>query len=64
MHGGAKGSGGPRGVRNGNYKHGRYTAEAKQRRLELSRWIADQLRQARVLANKLRELTASSKGTK
>jgi hypothetical protein len=32
MHGGAKGSGGPRGKRNGNYKHGRYTAEAKQRR--------------------------------
>jgi hypothetical protein len=35
MHGGAKGSGGPRGRRNGNYKHGRYTAEAKQRRLQL-----------------------------
>jgi hypothetical protein len=29
MHGGAKGSGGPRGRRNGNYKHGRYTAEAR-----------------------------------
>jgi glucans biosynthesis protein len=28
MHGGAVGSGGPKGARNGNYKHGRYTAEA------------------------------------
>jgi glucans biosynthesis protein len=29
MHGGAKGSGGPRGNRNGNFKHGQYTHEAK-----------------------------------
>ncbi len=29
MHGGAKGSGGPRGKRNGNFKHGVYTGEAK-----------------------------------
>ena len=29
MHGGAKGSGGPRGNRNGNFKHGLYTREAK-----------------------------------
>jgi hypothetical protein len=27
MHGGAQGSGGPKGARNGNYKRGRYTAE-------------------------------------
>jgi hypothetical protein len=27
MHGGAKGSGGPRGNRNGNYKRGLYTRE-------------------------------------
>jgi hypothetical protein len=27
MHGGAHGSGAPSGSRNGNYKHGRYTAE-------------------------------------
>jgi hypothetical protein len=27
MHGGAAGSGAPRGARNGNYKHGRYTKE-------------------------------------
>jgi len=29
MHGGAKGSGGPRGNRNGNFTHGLYTHEAK-----------------------------------
>jgi hypothetical protein len=39
MHGGAKSSGGPRGRRNGNYKHGRYTAEAMKRRLQLTQWI-------------------------
>ena len=32
MHGGAKGSGGPRGNRNGNFKHGLYTREAKATR--------------------------------
>jgi hypothetical protein len=32
MHGGAKGSGGPKGKRDGNYKNGRYTAEAVARR--------------------------------
>ena len=28
MHGGAKGSGAPRGRRNGNYRHGGFTVEA------------------------------------
>jgi hypothetical protein len=32
MHGGAKGSGGPRGNRNGNFKHGLFTGEAKATR--------------------------------
>ncbi len=32
MHGGAKGSGGPRGMHNGNFKHGIYTHEAKTTR--------------------------------
>jgi hypothetical protein len=32
MHGGAKGSGGPRGNRNGNFKLGLYTGEAKTTR--------------------------------
>jgi hypothetical protein len=35
MHGGAKGSGGPRGKRNGNFKHGLYTREAKAIRRDL-----------------------------
>lgn len=37
MHGGAAGSGAPRGARNGNYKHGRYTAEVAATR----RWLRD-----------------------
>lgn len=32
MHGGAKGSGGPRGSRNGNFRHGLHTLEAKTTR--------------------------------
>ena len=32
MHGGAKGSGGPQGNRNGNFKHGLHTREAKATR--------------------------------
>jgi hypothetical protein len=32
MHGGAKGSGGPSGNRNGKFRHGLYTAEAKTTR--------------------------------
>ena len=32
MHGGAKGSGGPRGNRNGKFKHGLFTGEAKATR--------------------------------
>jgi hypothetical protein len=52
MHGGAHGSGGPKGRRNGNYKHGRYTAETKERH----RWIRDQLREAEALMKKLRQL--------
>jgi hypothetical protein len=37
MHGGADGSGAPKGERNGNYKHGRYTAEVAATR----RWLRD-----------------------
>ena len=61
MHGGTKGSGGPRGRRNGNYKHGRYTAEAKQRRLQLGQWIRNQLRETRALMKRLDDLTAASR---
>jgi hypothetical protein len=46
MHGGAHGSGAPKGPRNGNYKHGRYTAEAIAERRELMAFI----REARKLA--------------
>jgi glucans biosynthesis protein len=35
MHGGAKGSGAPRGERNGNYRHGQFTSEAIQERRTL-----------------------------
>jgi hypothetical protein len=32
MHGGADGSGAPKGAKNGNYKHGRYTEEVQATR--------------------------------
>jgi len=50
MHGGAQGSGGPRGARNGNYKHGRYTAEAVASR----RWLRKTIREVRALTRSLR----------
>jgi hypothetical protein len=37
MHGGADGSGAPKGPKNGNYKHGRYTAEVAATR----RWLRE-----------------------
>jgi hypothetical protein len=37
MHGGADGSGAPRGDKNGNYKHGRYTEEVAAAR----RWLRE-----------------------
>ena len=45
MHGGADGSGAPRGSKNGNYKHGRYTKEVAATR----HWL-------REAAHMLREL--------
>src|SRR5215216_6002255 len=56
MHGGAKGSGGPSGTRNGNYKHGRYTAEAKQKREHFRQWITEQTRLVDALLERVREL--------
>jgi hypothetical protein len=44
MHGGAKGSGGPAGERNGRFKHGLYTGDAKTIR--------------RVMREKVREIKA------
>ena len=52
MHGGAQGSGGPKGARNGNYKHGRYTAET----IATRRWLRDQIREVRALTKRLRQL--------
>jgi hypothetical protein len=49
MHGGAKGSGGPRGERNGNYKHGLWTLEEVQARAiarARMRWIRAYLKGA------------------
>jgi hypothetical protein len=37
MHGGADGSGAPKGEKNGNYKHGRYTIEVAATR----RWLRE-----------------------
>jgi hypothetical protein len=51
MHGGAPGSGGPKGRRNGNYKHGRYTAEAIASR----RWIRQLTRDVRAMTKSLRQ---------
>jgi hypothetical protein len=50
MHGGAAGSGGPKGARNGNYKHGRHTAEA----IGLRRWLRRLTREVRALTDRLR----------
>ena len=41
MHGGAPGSGAPKGSQNGNYKHGRYTAEAIAECAMLRKWLRD-----------------------
>ena len=45
MHGGARGSGGPRGDRNGNFKHGLSTRE----NVELRRAMGDKFREIRAL---------------
>jgi glucans biosynthesis protein len=41
MHGGAPGSGAPFGRRNGNYRHGHFTAEAKGQHRRLRSLIQD-----------------------
>jgi hypothetical protein len=48
MHGGAKGSGGPRGNRNGNYKHGN--------------WMRDSVATRRAARAKIREIKALLRG--
>jgi len=51
MHGGAQGSGAPKGSRNGNYRHGKRTAEAIAERRELMAFI----REARRFSESVRE---------
>jgi hypothetical protein len=46
MHGGADGSGGPRGARNGNYRHGRYTQETEA----IKRSVRGLVREAKALS--------------
>jgi hypothetical protein len=41
MHGGAPGSGAPFGRRNGNYRHGHFSSEAKQERRRLRLLVQD-----------------------
>jgi hypothetical protein len=45
MHGGADGSGAPSGSRNGNFRHGRYTAEVAATR----RWLREATRLLRMI---------------
>jgi hypothetical protein len=52
MHGGAPGSGGPTGSRNGNYQRGLYTVEAIASR----RLLRQQIRQVRALTKTLRNV--------
>jgi hypothetical protein len=49
MHGGAPGSGGPKGPRNGNYKRGLYTSDA----IAARRWFRQQIRQVKALTKTL-----------
>jgi hypothetical protein len=49
MHGGAPGSGGPKGSRNGSYERGLYTVEA----IAYRRWLRQQIREVRALTNRL-----------
>jgi len=43
MHGGAEGSGAPKGQRNGNYKHGNFTQEAIELRRQVRALVAQML---------------------
>lgn len=43
MHGGAEGSGAPKGERNGKYKHGHFTQEAIELRRQIRALIAQML---------------------
>lgn len=51
MHGGALGSGAPRGERNGAYTHGEFTVEAVTARREIAALVAECRMLARIIAN-------------
>src|SRR6476620_7715502 len=57
MHGGAKGSGGPPGSRNGNFKHGFWTTESKRVRRE----TVSKVRELRRLLRRLGECQSPRK---
>jgi hypothetical protein len=57
MHGCAPGAGGPEGERNGNYRHGLYTKETRNR----LRAMRDLTKDVRDLTQKLRGSTRSGK---
>jgi hypothetical protein len=52
MHGGAKGSGGPRGHRNGNFKHGLWTMEERKMRQA----VRVQIRETRALIHHIKRI--------
>ena len=59
MHGGAKGSGGPRGKRNGNFRHGGWTRESVNlREAKHGHYTAEAIARRREIANMLREARA------
>ncbi len=49
MHGGAPGSGAPKGERNGSYRHGRFTAEAVGWRCDINEFVRFMKRTARAV---------------
>ena len=55
MHGGAKGSGAPKGMANGNYRHGGYTCETIQDR----RTVQELLRDAKNMVARLVDASVS-----
>ena len=56
MHGGAKGSGGPAGERNGNFKHGLWTHES----LEMRKAVRLQLQETRALLQAIKNRSKST----
>ena len=59
MHGGATGSGAPKGERNGNYRHGLFT----QKVLEERRRVAVLIRQSRKLLSRCTDATPDHRDT-